>query len=77
MLIHAKRFWPDAIAHMIWPFAVSHAICLENELSIGFDGESTLQRVTATDVPVTFRNHHTWGFPVHVIESKVQTSSKG
>ena len=29
MLLHAKRFWPEDITHILWPFVISAAINLE------------------------------------------------
>ena len=77
MLLHAKRFWPEAITHILWPFAVAHAIYLENTLAIGTDGRTPLQKLTATDHEITLRDQHTRGCPVCVLESKVQASSNG
>ena len=77
MLLHAKRFWSEAITPMLWPFTVSKAIRLENELSMDANGKTPLQRLTASDVPINLRDYHTWGCPVYVLESRVQTSSKG
>ena len=77
MLLHAKRFWPEAITPMLWPFAVSTAINLENELSLDANGRSPLQRLTATDSPIKLRDYHTWGCPVYVLESSVQSTLKG
>ena len=77
MILHAKRFWPEAITPMLWPFDISTAIDLENELSLDDHGRSPLQRLMATDAPIKLRDHHAWGCPVHVLEIKVQSSAKG
>ena len=42
MILHAKRFWPEAITPMLWPFAISTAIDLENALSLDEHGRSPL-----------------------------------
>ena len=76
MLLYAKRFWPEAITPMLWPFAVSTAINLENELSLDANGRLPLQQLTATDSPIKLRDHHTLGCPVYVLESSVQLTSK-
>ena len=77
MLLHAKRFWPEAITHMLWPFAASEATHLENTVTVDREGRTPLQKLTGSDLPIYLRDQHTWGCPVHVLESKVQTSSKG
>ena len=77
MLLQAKRFWPKAITHMLWPFAASEAMQLENTVTVNGEGRTPLQKLTGSDLPIYLRDQHTWGCPVHVLESKVQTSSKG
>ena len=62
---------------MLWPFAVAEAINIENTLSINSNRKTLIQKLTAAEIPITLRDYHTWGCPVHVLESKVQTSSKG
>ena len=42
MILHAKRFWPEVITPMLWPFAISTAIDLENALSLDEHGRSPL-----------------------------------
>ena len=58
MLLCAKRFWPKAITYMLWPFAVVHAIYLENMLSISTDGRMPLQKLTVTDHEIYLYHHH-------------------
>jgi len=77
MLLHAKRFWPEAITHMLWPFTVAEAIHLENTLHLDSNGKSPLQKLTASEAPILLRDQHIWGCPVYILEEKVQTSSKG
>ena len=62
---------------MLWPFAVAKAINIENNLVTDVDRHAVLQKLTATDAPFHLQDQHTWGCPVHVLESKVQTSAKG
>ena len=77
MLLHAKRFWPEAITHMLWPFAVSEAINVLNYLLVDKTGKTPIQKLTATTTHILLQNQHAWGCPVHVLESKVQALSKG
>jgi len=62
---------------MLWPFAVVEAINIKNTLSLDANGKSPLQKVAATDAPIILRDHNTWDCPVYILESKVQSSSKG
>ena len=62
---------------MLWLFAVAEAINIENNLVTDADGHTALQKLTATDAPFYLWDQHTWGCPVCVLESKVQTSAKG
>ena len=42
MLLHAKRFWPEAITHILWLFAVTEAINVLNYLSVDKTGKTLL-----------------------------------
>ena len=48
-LLHAKRYWPEAIKSIFWHFAVAEAINMENQLPIDEHGRTPLQRLTAMD----------------------------
>ena len=77
MLFHANRFWPEVITHVLWPFVFSWAINLEITLAIYALGRTPIQKLTATEAPIILRDHRSWGYPVQVLEHKVQDSSKG
>ena len=77
MLLHAKRFWPKAVAHMLQPFTVAYIIYLESTLAIEVDKRTLLQKLTATNHEITLRDQHTQRCLVYILESKVQISSKG
>ena len=46
MLLHTKRYLPEAITPILWPFAVAEAINMENQLSTDKQGCTPLQRLT-------------------------------
>ena len=75
VLLHAKRFWPEGIAHMFWPFAISEAMHLVNTLTLDASGQTHLPSLTATEAHISLRDQKIWVHPVHVLESKIQTSS--
>ena len=77
MLLYAKMFQSEAITHILQPFAITHSTYLENKLAIRADRRMLLQKLIAIDHEITLRNQYTWRCPVHVLESKVQISSKG
>ena len=56
---------------------MAYAIYLENILVIGLDGQTLLQRLTATNSIINFRNWHIQEYSAYVLESKVQTFSIG
>ena len=58
MLLHAKRYCPEAITHILWPLAVAEATHMENHFSIDEQGHTPLQQLTATDVPIKLRDYH-------------------
>ena len=70
MLLHAKRFWPEAITPILWPFAVAQTIEIENTLVLDSSGRSALQKLTTTDAPIALRDQHTWRYLVYVLEGK-------
>jgi len=59
ILLHTKRYWPEAITQILWPFAIVEAINIENTLSLDTNGKSPLQKVAATDAFIILRDHHT------------------
>ena len=58
MLFYAKCFWPEAITHMIWPFAISKTINLENSLVLDANGRSPLQKLTLSDAQILLRDQY-------------------
>ena len=74
ILLHAQRHWPEAIMTMLWPFAVQTYVNRRNELKIGKDGKTPNQRWTQCNHPPDPSKFHTWGCPIFVLDSRLQSS---
>ena len=72
MLVHAKRFWPEAITQMTWQFEFDEAITIENNFIIDDEGRAPLKKLTEISSLVSLRDRHARGCPVYALESKVQ-----
>ena len=77
MLLHAKRFWPEAITIMLWPFALLAYIERRNNLQLDSNNQTPLQKICKLGKKLDITKFHTWGCPVFVLESQIQTDPKG
>lgn len=76
-LLHAKRLWPEAITTMLWPFALQYYVESYNTFHMDKEHRTPLMKFSGSlDLP-DVTNFHPFGCPVFVLESKLQTSSKG
>ena len=46
-------------------------------MNLDVNGKSPIQKICKTYKPIDVSTYHTWGCPVFVLESKVQTNPKG
>jgi len=76
ILLHAKRFWPEAITTMLWPFALLAFIERRNSLHLDANNQTPNQKISKQTKIIELSKFHTWGCLVFVLESKVQTDSK-
>ncbi len=78
LLLHAIRYWPEYITIMLWPFAAKCAQERLNNLHVNLDGESPdMLFSNAKAVNVQLRHHHTFGCPVYILDSRLQSNPKG
>ena len=78
LLLHAMRFWPEYINQMLWSFAAKCAQDRMNNLHINLDGETPDMRFSGVKkVNVQVRQYHTFGCPVYILDSRLQSNPKG
>ena len=76
-LLHAKRLRPEAITTMLWPFALQYFVNCYNTFHLDDEGKSPLMKFSGVNEHPSIDHFHPFGCPVFVLESKLQTSSKG
>ena len=77
LLLHAKRFWPEAITTMLWPYALLAACDAHNNWSVDKDGKTPMMKLLNLDIFPEMKFEHTFGCPVYVLDSKLQSSGIG
>ncbi len=77
LLLHAKRHWPEMISTMLWPMALKAAETRMNQLTLAVDRTTPLSRFSGCEPKIFVHDFHTWGFPVFVLDGRLQTNPKG
>ena len=76
-LLHAKRHWPEAITTMLWPFALQYVVKIHNIFHLDDQLKSPHMKFTGISSLPSYYDLHPFGCPVFVLESKLQSNSKG
>ena len=66
LLLHAKRYWPEIIITMIWPFVVKADTRRQNKLILNKNGKTAEEIFYGIASEFDPKNLHTWGCPVYV-----------
>jgi len=77
LLLHAKRYWPAAITTMLWPFALLASVEFHNLWEIGENGQTPMMKLLNLWEFPDMKMEHTFGCPVYILDSKLQSSSIG
>ena len=78
ILLHAQRYWPEYVDTMIWHFAVNSAIERLNFLRLCLDENNpTAKFYNIKNIKPNAHEYHTFGCPVYVLNSKLQSVSIG
>ena len=78
ILLHHKRYQPECVETMFWLFAVKVEIEILNFLQLGLDGNTaTANFCNIKNIKKNAHEYHTFGFPVYVLNSKLQLGSIG
>ena len=64
MLIHAKRYWTEAITTMVWTYVPRYLVEQLNLLNVDDDGITPIEKFAGITTDTTPKNHDTWGCPV-------------
>jgi hypothetical protein len=78
MLLHAQQRWPTAITSHLWPYAIRMANDIANSTpSIKADvNVSPVEVFAQTDVAPRVKFAHTFGSPVYVLDSRLQSGRR-
>ena len=78
LLLHAQRHWPEYITTMLWPLALKAAADRINTLTIDMLGKTPDMKFSGVAaINVRVKDQHTWGSPAYILDSRLQTNSKG
>ena len=69
LLLHAKRFWPEAIGTILWPFTIKAAEDRRNHLHLDDKGKTPIQKWSNVYHDINISTWHTFGCPVYVLEN--------
>ena len=72
-LLHAKRYWPETISAILWPFALKNIETRLNELGLGSDLQAPLKRFSNQKLKIDPSQWHTFGFPCYALDSWLQS----
>ena len=77
LLLHAKRYWPEAITTMFWPYALLAACDAHNNWSVDENGKTPMMKLLNLTIFPEIKFEHTFGCPVYILDSKLQSSGLG
>jgi GAG-pre-integrase domain len=75
-LLHAKTRWPDAVNSFLWPYAVRKGAVDFNTIKKKTETLSPLEKFSNVKVQFQPRHHHTFGCPMYVLDTRLQSGSK-
>ena len=78
IILNAQRYWPECVDIMLWPFSVKAAIEILNFLQLDLDGNTpTAKFYNIKNIKPNAHEYHTFGCPVYVLNSEIQSGSIG
>ena len=77
MLIHAAIRWPDSADVSLWPFALSYAATIYNQIPRTDEVLSPLELLSGSKIGSNLLSQfHVWGCPVYVLDKRLQDGLK-
>ena len=78
MLLHVIRYWPELITIMLWLFVTKGTQERMNNLQVDLNPETPdIKFLNTKAVNVQLNYYHTFGCPVYILDSILQTNPKG
>ena len=76
MILHAQQRWPTAVTVNLWPYAVRMANETMNTTPSIQEGVSPMELFAQVAIAPRVKHAHTFGSPVYVLDSALQTAGK-
>jgi hypothetical protein len=76
MILHAQQRWPTAVTANLWPYAVRMANDISNFAPGIKTGISPLESFSQVAVAPRVKHSHTFGSPMYVLDSQLQTAGQ-
>ena len=77
MLLYSKRHWTEAIADIIWPYAMKSVGACHNHFYLNNYGLCPLKLFSGVESTFDLNIKHTWGCPAYILDAKIQDRSRG
>ena len=62
---------------MLFPYVLKYFSEQLNELKVNDDGVTTMEKFADTTSEINPKNHHIWGLPVYVLDSRIHDTIGG
>ena len=56
---------------MLWPYVLKAFVEQHIEPKVDYDGITSLEKFEYKTTYITLKNHHTWGYPVYVLDARL------
>uniref|UniRef100_UPI00293D8CF2 reverse transcriptase domain-containing protein n=1 Tax=Janthinobacterium sp. TaxID=1871054 RepID=UPI00293D8CF2 len=76
MILHAQQRWPSAVTANLWPYAVRMANDVSNDTPSIKGGVAPIELFAQVAVSPRVKHSHTFGSPVYVLDTALQTAGK-
>jgi hypothetical protein len=75
-LIHAIKYWPDAINIFLWPYAVRKAVEDLNHIPRYKLDASPIELFAKTNIAPNLNHKHSFGCPMYILDNRLQVGHK-
>ena len=72
LLLHTRRYCPEAITTMLWPLALLAVAERHNLIKFDANIKIPLEKLSGVNSDGGIKHFHTWGCPVYVLDSILQ-----
>ena len=71
LLIHENIYLSEAINTMLWTYVPKAFSEQLNEINVDNYGITPMEKFSGTTTDIPLKNHHTWGWPVYVLDERL------